>query len=74
MHLELVHTIEFILKSLGWSRSLLSLQSKYCLMIILFLWDEEDNYFTSESEIIIDIVYDLDKGWFRIFTLERDIY
>ena len=43
-------------------------------MIILFFLDEEDNYFTRESEIIIDIVYDLDKDWFRIFTLERDIY
>ena len=41
-----------------------------------FLWYEEDNYFTREAEIIIDIVhvYDLDKDWFRIFTLERDIY
>ena len=38
------------------------------------LWDEEDTYFTSEAEIIIDIVYDLDKDWFRIFTLERDDY
>ena len=28
---------------------------------------------TGEAEIIIDIVYDLDKDWFRIFTLERDI-
>ena len=75
MHLELVHTIEYILKSLGWSRSLLSLQSKSCLMIILFfLRDEEDNYFTREAEIIIDIVYDLAMDWFRIFTLERDIY
>ena len=29
-----------------------------------------------QIEIIIDIVnvYDLDKDWFRIFTLERDIY
>ena len=27
-----------------------------------------------EAEIIIDIVYDLDKDWFRIFTLERAIY
>ena len=43
-------------------------------MIILFLWDEEDNYFTIEAERIIDIVYDLDKDWFKIFTLERDIY
>ena len=33
-----------------------------------------DNYFTRESEIIIDIVIDLDKDWFRIFTLERDNY
>ena len=39
-----------------------------------FLLDEEDNYITREAEIIIDIVYDLDKDWFRIFTLERDIY
>ena len=31
-------------------------------------------FFTREAEIIIDIVYDLDKDWFRIFTLERDIY
>ena len=23
---------------------------------------------------VIDIVYDLDKDWFRIFTLEWDIY
>ena len=40
----------------------------------VFLWDEEDNYFTREAERIIDIVYDLDKDWFGIFTLERDIY
>ena len=39
-----------------------------------FLWYEEDNYFTREAEIIIDIVYDLDNDWFRMFTLERDIY
>ena len=39
-----------------------------------FLRDEEDNYFTREAEIIIDIVYDLDKDWFRKFTLEKDIY
>ena len=39
-----------------------------------FLWDEEDNYFTREAEIIIDIVYVLDKDWFRILTLERGIY
>ena len=39
MHLELVHTIEYILKSLGWSRSLLSLQSKSCLMIILVFYE-----------------------------------
>ena len=35
----------------------------------VFLWDEEDNYFTREAEIIIDIVYDLDKDW-CIFILE----
>ena len=40
---------------------------------VFFLWDKEDNYFTQEADIIIDIVYDLDKDWFRIFTLERDI-
>ena len=39
-----------------------------------FLWDEEGNYFTRAAEIKIAIVYDLDKDWFRIFTLERDIY
>ena len=33
-----------------------------------FLWDEEDTNFTREAEIIIDIVYDLDKDWFRILT------
>ena len=27
-----------------------------------------------DAVIVIDIVYDLDKDWFRIFTLERDIY
>ena len=32
---------------------------------VVFLWDEEDNYFTREAETIIDIVYDLDKDWFR---------
>ena len=48
------------------TRSLLSLQSKSCLMIILVFMKEEDNYFTREAEIIIDIVhvYDLDKDWF----------
>ena len=39
-----------------------------------FLLDEDDSYFTREAEIKFDIVYDLDKDWFRIFTLERDIY
>ena len=35
----------------------------------------DDYYdFTREAEIIIDIVYDLDKDWFRILTLERNIY
>ena len=47
----------------------MSFQSKSCLIIILVLWDAEDNYFTREAEIIIDIVYDLDKDWFRILTL-----
>ena len=40
----------------------------------VFLWDEDDNYFTRKAEIIIDTVYDLDEDWFRIFTLERAIY
>ena len=31
----------------------------------VFFWDEEDNSFTWEAEIIIDIVYDLDKDWFK---------
>ena len=31
-------------------------------------------YYFIITEIIIDIVYDLDKDWFRIFALERDIY
>ena len=46
------------LKGLGWSRSLLRLQSKSCLRIILVFMRWEDNYFTREAEIIIDIVYD----------------
>ena len=46
------------LKGLGWSKLLLRLQSKSCLMIILFFMRWEDNYFTREAEIIIDIVYD----------------
>ena len=37
-------------------------------------YSDEDTYFTREAEIIIDIVYALDKDWFRIFTLEKDIY
>ena len=40
-------------------------------LAVKILFDEEDNYFTREAEII-DIVYDFDKDWFRIFTLERD--
>ena len=39
------------------------------MIILVFLWDEEDNYLTREAEIIIDIVHDLDKDWFRLFTL-----
>ena len=39
-----------------------------------FLLDGENNYFTREAELIIDIVYDKDKDWFRIIALERDIY
>ena len=47
---------------------------KICLMIILVFMRLGGQLFTKEAEIIIDIVYDLDKDWFRIFTLERDIY
>ena len=64
-------------KGLGWSRPLLSLQSKSCLMIILFFfYDMRRTFFTGEAEIIIDIVhvYDLDNDWFRIFPLERDVH
>ena len=32
-----------------------------------------DNYFTREA-VIMDIEYDLDKDYFRIFTLQRNIY
>ena len=39
----------------------------------VFLY-KENNYFTRDAEIITDIVYGLDKDWFRILTLERDIY
>ena len=46
------------LKGLGWIRSLLRLQSKSSLRIILVFMRWEDNYFTREAEIIIDIVYD----------------
>ena len=42
--------------------------------VVCFFVDEQDNYFTREAEIIIDIVYDLDKDLFRIFTLESGIY
>ena len=39
-------------------------------------YDMRTIIFTREAEIIIDIVHvcDLDKDWFGIFTLERDIY
>ena len=32
-----------------------------------------DNYFAREAEIK-DIVYDLDKDYFRLFTFERNIF
>ena len=32
-----------------------------------------DNYLTREA-VIMDIEYDLDKDYFRIFTLDRNIY
>ena len=35
--------------------------TQLAVKIFWFLWDEEDNYFFREAEIIIDIVYDLDK-------------
>ena len=54
---------------------MLSLQSKSCLMIILFFMRRGGQLFYQRSRNNnIDIVYDLDKDWFRIFTLERDIY
>ena len=31
-----------------------------------FLCDEEDNYFTREADIIINIVYDLYMTWIRV--------
>ena len=43
-------------------------------LAVKMLFDDYSGYFTREAEIIIDIVYDLDKDWFRLFTLERDIY
>ena len=33
-----------------------------------------DHYFAREADIIIDIVHDLDKDKFRIFTFNRNIY
>ena len=33
-----------------------------------------DNYFGTGADIMIHIVYDLDKDWFRIFTFNRNIY
>ena len=35
---------------------------------------EMNNYFASEADITIGIVYYLDKDKFRIFTLSRNIY
>ena len=43
-------------RGLGWSSPLLSLQSKYCFMILQVLINEVDNYFAREAEIM-DIVY-----------------
>ena len=66
MHLELEYDRVY-LKEFG-------MEQVNTQVAVKILFDEEDNYFTREAEIIIDIVYDLDKDWFRIFTLERDIY
>ena len=49
-------------------------------LAVKILFDDYSGFYdmrrTREAEIIIDIVhvYYLDKDWFRIFTLERDIY
>ena len=52
-------------------------------LAVIILFDDYSGFmiwggqlFYREAEIIIDIVhvYDLDKDWFRIVTLERDIY
>ena len=32
------------------------------------------NYFATKAAIMIDIVYDLDKDWFRVITFNRNIY
>ena len=37
-------------------------------------YDTRRTIILPEADIIIDIIYDLDKDWFRIFTLEGDIY
>ena len=73
MHLELVHTIAR-LKGFGMEQIITQLAVRILFDNYSFFLYEEDNYFTRGAEIIIDIVYDLDKDWFRIFTLERDIY
>ena len=46
----------------GWglNMSLLSLQSKCCLMIQMFFYEVE-KYFATAADIMIDIVYDLDN-------------
>ena len=35
---------------------------------------EVDKYFATEADRIINIVYDLDEDYFRIFTYNRNIY
>ena len=63
MHLELLYKIEYVCRipeGFGWDRPLLSLQTKYCFMILLVWWNDVDVYFASKEEIT-DIVYDLDK-------------
>ena len=50
------------LRGLGWNKPLPSLQSKFCVTVLMVL-NEVDNYFATAAYTMIDIVhvYDLDK-------------
>ena len=41
------------LKGFKIEQAITQFEVKSCLMSILFLWDEEDNYFTREAELIL---------------------